>query len=267
MAGSCKWCGHHTERTEKINYVNLYLCSTKCETEYVDAINSGKTQAPQQNIVDRALIGIRNLVILVFVIMCIYALIFGDKSSSTSTSNTATSEDSTEVVTNESGSSSNSSTDAAQIDESLTEEFVLNNLKTDVLKNADIENRTLNKSVFKGDLDGNGTEDYLVKYCIEANDDDRNAGGGNAMMNLECIDEGICIYISTEKRMWYSNTEYESLKQSMQNDISKAEILDINNGVIRFKITAFKEDDPRCCPSDEKIVEYKYTSKGLSSAN
>ncbi len=96
---------------------------------------------------------------------------------------------------------------------------------------------------------------------------DRNAGGGNAMMNLECIDEGTCIYLSIEIRMWYSNTEYESLKQSMQNDISKVEILDINNGVIRFKITAFKEDDPRCCPSDEKIVEYKYTSKGLIPAN
>jgi hypothetical protein len=126
-----------------------------------------------------------------------------------------------------------------------------------------LDGRNLKMTVFSGDLNGDGQKDYLISYCVEATDKDKDAGGGNAMMNLTCMLDGIAVYIK-------SGTDY-SLKaeKSMDNfkiyteDEVSFDVVGIEKGNILCQSTAYGKDDPRCCPSIKKSVYVKYENGKL----
>ena len=126
-----------------------------------------------------------------------------------------------------------------------------------------LDGRELKMTVFTGDVNGDGQKDYVISYCVEATDKDRDAGGGNAMMNLTCMLDGIAVYIK-------SGTDY-SLKaeKSMDNfkiyteDEVSFDVVGIEKGNILCQSTAYGKDDPRCCPSIKKSVYVKYENGKL----
>src|SRR5688572_5054796 len=61
-----------------------------------------------------------------------------------------------------------------------------------------LDGRNAKIKIHFGDLDGDGLKDAFIDWCIEATDDDRDVGGGNAMAFLMCREAGFSVYINTD---------------------------------------------------------------------
>jgi hypothetical protein len=153
----------------------------------------------------------------------------------------------------------------------LTEQKVLNDLKTNQIPNLLDGKRNLDYKILGGDLNQDGNQDYIIKYCIKPNSSDLDAGGGNAMSNLTCVNQGLVLYIVQGKSyviVKYVENDYETLFRRYINNVSNTELLGINDrGLIEFKVTAYKDDDPRCCPSDIQELNIKYEDIGNSQCH
>lgn len=111
------------------------------------------------------------------------------------------------------------------------------------------EGRNIKMDVFFGDLNGDGTQDALVDYCIEATENDR--GDGNAMIFMECWKSGFAVYKKTGDKFF------------LQADISKDELVNegldlkaekIQNGKMFCSNLTWGADDMRCCPTVKQTI-------------
>ena len=110
-----------------------------------------------------------------------------------------------------------------------------------------LRGRALKLTVFSGDVNNDRITDYVISYCVQATDRDRDAGGGNALANLACIQEGIAVYIKTgNDYVLKANKSMDSFKSG--NEIS-FKVKGIFNGKIICESTGYSRKDPRCCPS------------------
>jgi hypothetical protein len=131
-----------------------------------------------------------------------------------------------------------------------------------------LEGRTAKMKILFGDLNGDGIKEAFIDWCIEASDKDRDAGGGNALMFLQCMEEGFAVYIK-------KGNDYVLLADKGKNyftdegfsfDAEKIE----NGKIICFNLS-YADKDPRCCPSlkrtiylvfkNNKIVKPEQTAK------
>lgn len=114
-----------------------------------------------------------------------------------------------------------------------------------------LEGRTSKMKVIFGDLNGDGVNDAFIDWCIEATDDDQDAGGGNALMFLQCVKEGFSVYIKT-------GNDYVLMADKLKNNFTDEgfsyEADKIDNGKIFCYNTSYAEDDPRCCPSLKRKI-------------
>ncbi len=100
-----------------------------------------------------------------------------------------------------------------------------------------------------GDVDGDELEDAVVDYSLEPNMED-TGGGGNAIWEIS----GVVIYKNTG----------ETIKQVFHSqEYGNGYLEGIENGEILFKVFEYAEEDPRCCPSIEKIEKYKFENNQL----
>ena len=131
-----------------------------------------------------------------------------------------------------------------------------------------LKGRNLGRTVIFGDLNGDGIKDAFIDWCVEATDDDRFAGGGNALMFLSCIDEGFSVYI--RKGGEYVLTTNKSKDSFTDYDFSY-QANKIINGKIICSTNKYANNDPRCCPSlvstiylifkDNKIIKPEQNPK------
>lgn len=127
-----------------------------------------------------------------------------------------------------------------------------------------LEGHPLKTNVIQGDLNGDNQTDFLIDYCIQATEEDRDVGGGNALMNLACIDEGIAVYL--KQGIDYVLTVDKSKEafkafEDISFDIKKIEV-----GFIVCETTGYKDDDPRCCPTLKKTVYLKLMNGKLEKS-
>lgn len=99
-----------------------------------------------------------------------------------------------------------------------------------------------------GDVDGDGLEDAVVDYSLQPTYEE--TGGGNSFWEIP----GVVIYKNTGEfiERVYHSQEYGT-----------GYLIGIENGKIQFKVSEYAEDDARCCPSIEKIENYKFENKQL----
>jgi len=109
-----------------------------------------------------------------------------------------------------------------------------------------LDGRTAKMEILFGDLNGDGVKDAFIDWCIEATDDDRDAGGGNALMFLQCMEEGFAVYIKTENEYVISADKGKSY---FTDEGFSFEAEKIENGKIICSNLSYADDDPRCCPS------------------
>jgi len=122
------------------------------------------------------------------------------------------------------------------------------------------DRRTISMTTLFGDLNGDSLADAFVDWCIDATDDDRDAGGGNALMFISCIESGFAVYI----RM---GSTFRKVTDVSDYDFSEAGFFPfgaerITNGKIICTSSGYAEDDPRCCPSLKgsiylRLINYK----------
>lgn len=114
-----------------------------------------------------------------------------------------------------------------------------------------LDGRTAKITILFGDLNGDGITDALIDYCIEATEEDRDAGGGNALMFLQCMEEGFAVYIK-------SGNEYilkaDKGKDYFSDDGFAYNADKIENGKILCSNISYADDDPRCCPSLKRTI-------------
>jgi hypothetical protein len=60
-----------------------------------------------------------------------------------------------------------------------------------------LDGRKAKMKIFFDDLNKDGLKDAFIDWCIEATDDDRDVGGGNALSFLQCMENGFSVYINT----------------------------------------------------------------------
>jgi hypothetical protein len=111
------------------------------------------------------------------------------------------------------------------------------------------DGRTVKMEILFGDLNSDGVKDAFIDWCIEANDADRNVGGGNALMSLACIEEGFSVYINTGNNYVLSA---ENGKDKFTEGEPNCTVDSIENGKIICSILSYTDSDPRCCPSMKK---------------
>jgi hypothetical protein len=114
-----------------------------------------------------------------------------------------------------------------------------------------LDGRSAKMTILFGDLNGDGIKDAFIDYCIEATDQDTDAGGGNALMFLQCMGQGFAVYIKT-------GSEYV-LKADKGKDYFTDEGFaydadKIENGKIICSNISYADDDPRCCPSLKRRI-------------
>ncbi len=127
-----------------------------------------------------------------------------------------------------------------------------------------LDGRNVGMKVIFGDLNGDGVNDAFIDWCIEATDDDRYAGGGNALMFLECIEEGFSVYLKT-------GNEYV-LKADKSKDIFTDEgfsykVDKLESGRIICSNTSYADDDPRCCPSIKRTIYLVFRNNEILKPN
>jgi hypothetical protein len=114
-----------------------------------------------------------------------------------------------------------------------------------------LDGRTAKMKILLGDLNNDGVKDAFVDWCIEATDEDRDAGGGNALMFLKCMEEGFSVYIKT-------GNEYVLLadkgKSYFTDEGFSFDAAKIEKGKIFCSNLSYADDDPRCCPSLKKTI-------------
>jgi hypothetical protein len=114
-----------------------------------------------------------------------------------------------------------------------------------------LDGRTAKMKVLFGDLNGDGIKDAFIDWCIEATDNDRDAGGGNALMFLQCEEEGFTVYIKTGK-------EYVLIadkgKDNFTDEGFAYDAYKIENEKIFCSNISYADDDPRCCPSLKRTI-------------
>ena len=102
--------------------------------------------------------------------------------------------------------------------------------------------------------------DAFVDYCIEATDKDRDVGGGNAMMNLQCMVEGFSVYIKVA-------TEWVLKADKVKDDFTDEGLSYNAEKVIDNKIYcsnhSFADGDARCCPSLKRTMYLMYESEKI----
>jgi hypothetical protein len=126
-----------------------------------------------------------------------------------------------------------------------------------------LDGRELKLTIFSGDINGDGQPDFIISYCIQATDKDRDAGGGNALMNLVCMQDGIAAYIkSGNDYILKAEKSMDNFKIYTDNEIF-FEVKGIENGKILCQSTAYGPADPRCCPTVTKKVYVKYENGKL----
>lgn len=123
------------------------------------------------------------------------------------------------------------------------------------------DGRNLAVSFKMGDLNADGSQDAAAYYCLEATDEDRYAGGGNALANLRCLDEGIVAFLRAGDR--YVAKAHTSIEKVRQVDDVSYSLLGIRNGRIQVQAVAYGPYDPRCCPSQERIFSISYRNGRL----
>ena len=109
-----------------------------------------------------------------------------------------------------------------------------------------LDGRTAKMKILFGDLNGDGIKDAFIDWCIEATDNDRDAGGGNALMFLQCMEEGFAVYIKTGNN--YILT-VDKGKDYFSDEGFAYEADKIESGKIICSNIFYANDDPRCCPS------------------
>jgi hypothetical protein len=149
----------------------------------------------------------------------------------------------------------------------VTESEIITDLKENRIANLLASGRELNHTILKGDLNQDGNQDYIVTYCLVATDKDRDAGGGNALANMMCVNEGMVIYLVKPKTgtsfssIHYDTDKFYNVKEYVKPNTVSFNINRINDdGTIVCNTTGYKDDDPRCCPSDEAQINLKLIS-------
>lgn len=130
----------------------------------------------------------------------------------------------------------------------------------DLLKSIKGKRKVKSKILF-GDLNGDGIKDAFVDWCVEATDKDRDVGGGNALMNLVCMEEGFTVYLKVNNsyEMAY-NTNKDFLYKQYGSEFTVDKIID--NRILCSGLF-YADDDPRCCPSLNKTIYFVYRNKKL----
>lgn len=123
-----------------------------------------------------------------------------------------------------------------------------------------LDGRTARINVLFGDLNGDGVKDAFIEWCIQANDEDRDAGGGNALMSLECIEEGFSVYIK-------EGNEYvlkaDKGKEYFTEEGITYEADKIEKGKVICSNMSYSDDDPRCCPSIKRTIYLIYKNNKI----
>jgi hypothetical protein len=114
-----------------------------------------------------------------------------------------------------------------------------------------LDGRIAKMKILFGDLNGDGIKDAFIDWCIEATDNDRDAGGGNALMFLECMEHGFTVYIKTGNEYILTADKGKDYftDEGFAYDADK-----IENGKIICSNVSYADDDPRCCPSLKRTI-------------
>jgi hypothetical protein len=252
--GKCAYCGKHFEGSYS-------FCSTKCGVEYNEKKAEGKIDDSSGEWWLLSIIFKNWKIVLIFCIV-VYVIDFfsGSKKSDNSVYET---KDTTNTSTNTDISEKISEPEPKPVKE-VTESEIIKDLKENRIANILDGSRNLKYEVLKGDLNKDGNLDYIVTYCIEATDDDRDVGGGNALANMTCVNEGMVaylIYLTPNARLTTlhcDNDYFSRLKESLKSGTTSFKINNINSdGTITCNTVAYKDDDARCCPSDEADIQMK----------
>lgn len=124
-----------------------------------------------------------------------------------------------------------------------------------------LEGRQLKTNILEGDLNGDNQTDFVIDYCIQATEADRDAGGGNPLMNLTCTEEGIAVYLKQGTN--YTLIVDKSREGFKENFEISIDVIKIEGKAIVCETTSYKDDDPRCCPSLKKTTYLKLNNGKL----
>jgi hypothetical protein len=127
-----------------------------------------------------------------------------------------------------------------------------------------LDGRKAKMTVLFGDLNGDGIKDAFIDYCIEATDKDRDTGGGNAMMFLECMESGFAVYIKTGNDYIL---QADKGKDSFTDEGFEYNAEKIENGKIICSNISFADDDPRCCPSLKRKIYLVFQKNKIVKPN
>jgi hypothetical protein len=116
---------------------------------------------------------------------------------------------------------------------------------------ARLVDRDLKLKILFGDLDNDGFEDAIVEWCIKTSDADRDAGGGNAMMFFNCLEEGFTVYQGL-RNGFRLMADHDKSEFSDDGFIYSAE--KIEDGKIFCFTSDYADGDPRCCPSLKRTI-------------
>ncbi len=143
-----------------------------------------------------------------------------------------------------------------------TQQMIKTKFKTYIMPR--LEGHALKMNVLQGDINGDNQTDFLLEYCIQANEKDKDIGGGNALMNLACMDEGIAVYLKQGPNYVLSVDKSKAAFKAFE-DIS-FEVKKIEVGFIVCETTGYKDEDSRCCPSLKKTVYLKLKNGKLEKS-
>ena len=127
-----------------------------------------------------------------------------------------------------------------------------------------LDGRQLKTNVLQCDLNADNQTDFVIDYCVQATDADRDAGGGNALMNLACMEEGIAVYLKQGSD--YALSVDKSKEAFKEFDDISIKVIKIDGKAIVCETSGYKDDDPRCCPSLKKEIYLKLNKGKLEKS-